>query len=63
MILHQAAKDSACDPRELCNIVPLNELHISENLMYNKHNGALVGFANLGEIHCHLHAAHRVLHV
>ena len=35
-------------------ILLLDEMHIREDLVYNKHTGALVGFANLGDISGHL---------
>lgn len=35
-------------------ILLLDEMHIQEDLVYNKHTGALVGFANLGDITDHL---------
>ncbi len=37
----------ACDPG-------LNEMHICEELVFNKHTGALVGFASLGDVTDHL---------
>ena len=35
-------------------IVLLDEMHICEDLVYNKHTGALMSFANLGDITDHL---------
>ncbi len=42
-------------------ILLLDEMHIREDLVYNKHTGALVGFANLGEITSHLQEFERSL--
>ena len=42
-------------------ILLLDEMHIREDLVYNKHTGALVGFANLGEITDHLEQFERSL--
>lgn len=35
-------------------ILLLDEMYIQEDLSYNKHTRALIGFANLGEIKDHL---------
>ena len=35
-------------------VLILDEMHIREDLVYDKHTGALVGFANLGNINQHL---------
>ena len=32
----------------------MDEMHIKEDLVYNKHTGELVGFVNLGDINTHL---------
>ena len=32
----------------------LDEVHINEELIYDNHEGSLIGFANLGEINHHL---------
>ena len=42
-------------------ILLLDEMHIREDLVYNKHTGALVGFANLGDITGHLEQFQRAL--
>ena len=31
----------------------MDEMHIREDLVYDKHTGALIGFANIGDINCH----------
>ena len=35
-------------------ILILDEMHIREDLVYDKHTGALIRFANLGNINHHL---------
>ena len=35
-------------------LVVLDEVHIKEGLVYDKHQGSLIGFSNLGEINNHL---------
>ena len=35
-------------------VLILDEMHIREDLVYDKHTGALIGFANLGNINHHL---------
>ena len=32
----------------------LNEMHIREDLVYDKHTGRMIGFTNLGDINKHL---------
>ena len=32
----------------------LDEVHIKEDLVYDKHSGSLIGFANMGDINNHL---------
>lgn len=35
-------------------ILLLDEIHIKENLVFDKHNGKMVGFVDLGNINNHL---------
>ncbi len=42
-------------------IILLDEMHIHADLVYNKHTGALVGFANLGDVTNHLEQVERSL--
>ncbi len=37
-------------------ILLLDEMHIRDDLVYDKHTGALVGFSDLGDINAHLNA-------
>ena len=32
----------------------LNEMHIREDLVFDKHTGAVIGFTNLGDVNDHL---------
>ena len=50
----QATKVETCPEREKYVLLLLDEMHIWEDLVYDKHSGALVGFANLGNITMHL---------
>lgn len=34
--------------------IVMDEMHIKEDLVYNKHTGELVGFVNLGDTNAHL---------
>ena len=43
-------------------ILLLDEMHIRDELVYDKHTGALLGFANLGTINDHLAAYERSFH-
>lgn len=49
-----AADVDNCLEREKCTVVVIDEIYIKEDLVYNKHTGALVGFANLGETNNHV---------
>ena len=53
-MLMKAAKVDSCPEREKCMILLLDEMHIHEDLVFDKHTGAMVGFANLGDINEHL---------
>ena len=53
-MLMQAAKVDTCPTREKCTILLLDEMHLREDLVFDKHTGAMIGFANLGDINDHL---------
>ena len=37
------------------SVIPLlDKMHITENLVYDKHTGTLIGFTDLGEVNEHL---------
>ena len=40
-------------------VVLMDEMHIREDLIYDKHTGALLGFTNLGDINSHLDSFER----
>ena len=42
-------------------ILLLDEMHIKESLVYDKHTGDLIGFTDLGEINSHLLALQQSL--
>ena len=42
-------------------VLILDEMHIKEDLVYDKHTGELVGFTNLGSINQHLQVFERSL--
>ena len=44
-------------------VLVLDEVYIKKGLIYDKHQGSLVGFANLGEISDHLLKFENALHV
>ena len=49
-MLMQAAAVDICPEREKCTILLLDEMHICKDLVFDKHTGAMIGFANLGDI-------------
>lgn len=53
-MLMEAAKVGCCPEREKNVILLLDEMHVKEDLVYDKHSGAMIGFANLGDINDHL---------
>lgn len=53
-MLMQAAAVDTCPEREKCTILLLDEMHIREDLVFDKHTGAMIGFANPGDINDHL---------
>ncbi|XP_065894386.1 uncharacterized protein [Dysidea avara] len=53
-MLMSAAKVDSCPEREKCVIMLLDETHLKEDLVFNKHTGCLTGFCNLGDINTHL---------
>ena len=52
--LMQAAEVEKCPDWQKHVVVVLDEMYIKEDLVYNKHTCALVGFSNLGDINDHL---------
>ena len=49
-----AAEVSKCLEFKKNMVLVIDEMHIREDLVYDKNSGALIGFANLGEINTHL---------
>ena len=56
----------SCAPHQLYVMILLDEMHIKQGLVYNKHTGELIGFVDLGDINnhlmqleysCHMHVA------
>ena len=54
LMLIKAAKVESCPRRDKCVILLLDEMHIREDLVFDKHTGAMIGFTNLGDINDHL---------
>ena len=53
-MLMEAAEVKTCAERNKCVILLLDEMHVREDLVYDKHEGELIGFTNLGDINDHL---------
>ena len=53
-MLMEAAEVNTCAERNKCVILLLDEMHVREDLVYDKHEGELIGFTNLGDINDHL---------
>lgn len=50
----EAAKLDSNQEREKCVILLLDEIDIREDLVFDKHTGSMIGFAELGKITMHL---------
>ena len=57
-----AANIMHCPEHEKYIAIVFDEMYIKEDLVYNKHTNALIGFANLGDINAHLVAYEKSLH-
>ena len=55
-MLIESAQVKACPERNKCVVLLLDEMHIREDLVYDKHTGELIGFTNLDDISNHLFA-------
>ena len=53
MLIHTAKVDT-CPERERCTILLLDEMHIREDLVFDKHMRTMIGYTNLGDINTHL---------
>ena len=53
-MLINAAQISTCPAREKCAILLLDEMHIREQLIFDKHSGAMIGYTNISDIVTHL---------
>ena len=51
-MLMQAAKVERCSLQEAYTILLLDKMHVRQDLVYDKHTGAL--FCNLGDVSDHL---------
>lgn len=52
--LIEAAKVQTCEEFQKYVVLVMDEMHIKEDLVYDKHSGELVGLVNLGEMNDHL---------
>lgn len=53
-MLTKAARDTSCPERERSVMLLIDEVHIKENIVFDKHGCQIIGFANLGDINEHL---------
>ena len=53
LMLTQAAKVDTCPEREKCVLFLLDEMHTREDIVFDKHSGEMISFANLGKINEH----------
>ena len=60
-LLMEAAEVKTCPERNRCVLLLLDEMHVQEDFVYDKHEGELIGFTNLGDINDHLDAYEKAL--
>jgi hypothetical protein len=53
MLINAAEMKSSPD-RNKCVMLLIDEMHIRQDLVFDKHSGKMIGFANLGDINNHL---------
>ena len=49
-MLKSASKVDTCPEREKCTILLIDQMHIREDVVYDKHSGELIGFTNMANI-------------
>lgn len=59
--LIDTASLQSCAERERHVIIILDEMHVRENLVYDKHTGSIIGFTHLGEVNAELAAYEKSL--
>lgn len=59
--LMQAMNLDNCEPWQKLVVLLLDEMHVKENLVFDKHSGRLIGFVDLGDVNDHLLAFERAL--
>ena len=53
-MLVAAAQDESGTERSMYVLLLVDEMHIREDLIFDRHSGELIGYANLGDINNHL---------
>jgi hypothetical protein len=48
--LSAVMKLATCEDHEKLVVLLLDEMHVRENLVFEKHEGSLIGFANQGDV-------------
>ena len=57
----KATEVESCSESEKWILLLLDEMHVHEHLVYDKHSGDLIGFSNLGDINSHLDSFERAI--
>jgi len=50
----KAANKDSCPTKDKHVLLLLDEMHIREDLVFDKHSGKLIGFVDLGDVNTHL---------
>ncbi len=53
-LAHSTQVQSGCWEFQKGVVILIDEMYVKEDLVYDMHTGALIGFANLGDINTHL---------
>ena len=60
-MLMDAADIATCAERNKYVVLLLDEMHVKEDIVYDKHSGEMIGFVNLDDINERLDAYERAL--
>lgn len=60
-MLMKTAKIDELEDYQKCVLVLMDEMHVKDGLVYDKHSGHVIGFADLGDLNNHMMEFKRVL--
>ena len=60
-MLMKTAKIDELEDYQKCVLILMDEMHVKDGLVYNKHSGRVIGFADLGDLNNHMTEFERAL--